>query len=52
VLKADPERIDALVYRASADRALDHLEAALTDLDKALSLARIRCRHCSNAAIC
>src|SRR5262249_54962816 len=36
VLKADPNRPDALIYRASAYRALYRLDAALADVDAAL----------------
>jgi tetratricopeptide (TPR) repeat protein len=36
VLKADPNRTDALIYRASAYRALNRLDAALADIDAAL----------------
>jgi tetratricopeptide (TPR) repeat protein len=39
VLKADPNRTDALIYRASAYRALDHLDPALADIDAALARA-------------
>jgi tetratricopeptide (TPR) repeat protein len=39
VLKADPNRVDALIYRASAYRALDRLDPARSDIDKALALA-------------
>ena len=40
VLKADPRRIDALTYRAAANRALDRLDPALVDVEKAISLNR------------
>ena len=39
MLTSDPNRIDALVYRASADRELGKLDLALIDIDKAVSLA-------------
>jgi tetratricopeptide (TPR) repeat protein len=39
VLKADPNRADALIYRASAYRALERLDAALADIDAALTRA-------------
>jgi len=39
VLKTNPSRLDALVYRASANRALDRLDPALADIDMALKLA-------------
>ena len=39
VLKADPNRADALIYRASAYRALYRLDAALADIDAALTRA-------------
>ena len=39
VLKADPKRLDALIYRASAYRALGRLDPALADIDAALKLA-------------
>jgi tetratricopeptide (TPR) repeat protein len=39
VLKTDPGRIDALIYRASAYRGLGRLAPALADVDKALTLA-------------
>ena len=39
VLKADPKRLTALIYRASAYRELGRLGPALADIDKALELA-------------
>ena len=45
VLKANPTRLDALVFRASANRALDRLDPALTDINKALSAAPPRVRR-------
>ena len=39
MLKADPTRVEALIYRASANRALDKLDSALTDINRAVSLA-------------
>jgi tetratricopeptide (TPR) repeat protein len=39
VLKANPDRVDALIYRASANRAVDHLDPALADIEKALAHA-------------
>ena len=39
VLKADPRRVDALIYRASAYRALNRLDPALADVDTAVRLA-------------
>jgi tetratricopeptide (TPR) repeat protein len=39
VLKADPNRVDALIYRATAYRALDSLDSALADIDAALAVA-------------
>jgi len=39
VLKADPARLDALIYRASAYREQGRLAPALADIDKALTLA-------------
>jgi len=39
VLKTHPDRADARVYRASAYRALDRLDPARADLDKALAQA-------------
>jgi len=36
-LKADPNRLEALIYRASANRALNRLDAALADVEKALA---------------
>jgi hypothetical protein len=38
-LKANPDRVDALIYRASANRALDHLDPAPADIEKALAHA-------------
>jgi tetratricopeptide (TPR) repeat protein len=38
-LKADPNRVEALIYRASANRALDRLDPALADVEKALAQA-------------
>jgi tetratricopeptide (TPR) repeat protein len=39
VLKADPARLDALIYRASANRELGRLAPALEDISKALTQA-------------
>lgn len=39
VLKANPDRVDALIYRASANRALDQLGPAPADIEKALAHA-------------
>jgi tetratricopeptide (TPR) repeat protein len=39
VLKADPNRADALLYRASAYRALYRLDSALADIEAALTRA-------------
>ncbi len=39
VLKADPARVDALIYRASAYREAGRLAPALSDIEKALTLA-------------
>jgi tetratricopeptide (TPR) repeat protein len=39
VLKADPQRVDALIYRASAYRSLDRLDRALADIEMALAQA-------------
>lgn len=39
VLAANPKRLDALIYRAAAYRALGRLAPALADIDKALSEA-------------
>ena len=38
-MKADPSRVDALIYRASANRALDRLDPALADVEKAIARA-------------
>ena len=37
-MKADPGRVEALIYRASANRALNRPDAALADVEKALAL--------------
>jgi tetratricopeptide (TPR) repeat protein len=37
VLEANPERLDALIYRAAAYRALHRLDPALADIQKALA---------------
>src|SRR6516162_7018113 len=37
VLKTDPRRVDALIYRASVNRALNRLDPALADVEKALA---------------
>jgi tetratricopeptide (TPR) repeat protein len=39
VLQADPKRLDALIYRAAAYRALHRLGPALADIEKALAEA-------------
>jgi tetratricopeptide (TPR) repeat protein len=39
VLKADPGRVTALVYRATAYRQLDRLDEATADIDRAVKLA-------------
>jgi len=39
VLKAQPDRLDALIYRASAYRGQSQLDPALADIDRALQLA-------------
>jgi tetratricopeptide (TPR) repeat protein len=39
VLETNPERLDALIYRAAAYRALHRLDPALADIDKALAEA-------------
>ena len=39
VLKTDPTRIDALVYRATTYRQLDRLDDAATDINRAVVLA-------------
>ncbi len=39
VLKTHPERLDALIYRATAYRELDRLDPALADIDAALKLS-------------
>ena len=39
VLHADPARLDALIYRAAANRALDRLDPAFDDISSALRLA-------------
>ena len=37
MLQTDPVRVDALIYRASANRALDRLDPALADVEKAIA---------------
>jgi tetratricopeptide (TPR) repeat protein len=39
VLAADPSRVEALIYRAAANRALDRLDPALDDITEALKRA-------------
>ncbi|MGD9614740.1 MAG: hypothetical protein AB7H90_02545 [Alphaproteobacteria bacterium] len=39
VLTADPARVEALIYRAAANRALERLDPALDDITQALKLA-------------